>query len=138
MTRVLTVDYPVANASGAPVVFAADGDQDLNDLYRLFFMRHGWRVEVCSDGLECLARLRRETPQVLVLDLQLLWGGADGLLAVMRDHPVWSEVPVILTSTDVLPDGASSFASPPVVQALAKPFSLSQLLDSARAQLQKD
>ena len=90
------------------------------------------------DGLECLARLRQETPQVLVLDLQLLWGGADGLLAVMRDHPVWAEVPVILTSTDFLPDGDSSFASPPVVQALAKPFSLAELLESARAQLPKD
>jgi len=119
-------------------VFLADGDQDLCDLYRLYFSRSGWRVETSGDGIECLAQLRQSTPQVLILDLQLLWGGADGLLSVMRDNAALAEIPVILTSTDTLPDAYSSLTSPPVVQALGKPFSLTVLLEAARAQLLKE
>jgi hypothetical protein len=65
----------------------------------------------------------------LILDLHLPWGGADGVLAVMRDDPGLAGVPVILTSTEASPESLSRLVSPPVVQALWKPFPLSALLD---------
>jgi hypothetical protein len=71
----------------------------------------------------------------LILDLHLPWGGADGLLAVMRDDLRLARIPVILTSTEPLAERLSHLVSPPVVRALWKPFSLTALLDIVSSEL---
>lgn len=116
-------------------VFIADADAELRDLYREFFTHHGWRVQTSEGGLECLSQMRRYSPHLLILDLELRWGGADGLLAVMRGDPGLARVPVVLTSTEASSEALSGLMSPPVVQALGKPFSLTVLLGIARSVL---
>ena len=120
----------------APAVLIADTDTDLCDLYRRFFSYHGWQVQTSGGGLECLAQLRRFTPDLLILDEQLPWGGADGVLGVMRDEPRFMNVPVILTFTAACSDGPSGLVSPPVVQALCKPFSFTALLEIMRSAME--
>jgi DNA-binding NtrC family response regulator len=117
-------------------VHIADGNSHLCDLYQRFFLRHGWQVETSGGGLDCLARLRRGSPAVLILDGQLLWGGADGLLAVMRDDPDLARVPVIVTSSESAPQALSGGMHPPVVRVIQKPFSLAALLEVARSELE--
>jgi DNA-binding NtrC family response regulator len=117
-------------------VLIADADQDLCDLYGPFFTRQGWNVQISAGGLECLSQLRKRLPQLLILDLQLPWGGADGLLAIMRADPTLSRVPVILTLADASPGILSRLTSPPVVHALWKPFSLTDLLDIVRTRFE--
>jgi DNA-binding response OmpR family regulator len=118
-------------------VYIADADRELCDLYRRFFTHHGWRVEISGGGLECLAQLRRSLPHLLVLDAQLPWGGADGLLAVMRDDPCLARIPVVLTSMGDFPQPPGGLVLPSVVRTLAKPFSLAVLLEIAVAGLGK-
>jgi DNA-binding response OmpR family regulator len=38
-------------------------------------------------GLECIESLRAAVPEVLVLELNLLWGGEDGVLSMIGDEP---------------------------------------------------
>ena len=64
----------------------ADRDAELCELYRMFLTERGYEVETSTDGLDCLAKLRHVTPAVLVLDLELLWGGGDGVLAWLREE----------------------------------------------------
>ena len=64
----------------------ADRDAELCDVYRRFLTDRGYEVETSSDGLDCLRKLRQVTPAVLVLDLELLWGGGDGVLAWLREE----------------------------------------------------
>ena len=45
----------------------------------------GMEVVTARDGLECVAHLRRTAWDVVVLDADLLWGGADGVLADIAD-----------------------------------------------------
>jgi CheY-like chemotaxis protein len=116
----------------APAVHIADADGELRDLFRRFFSHHGWQVRASGGGVECLAQLRQASPQLLILDLALTWGGADGLLAVMRDDPGLARIPVVLTSAEASPEALSVLVSPPVVQALWKPFSLTALLEIVR------
>ena len=46
--------------------------------------------------MECLKALRETPPDVLVLDTELKWGGADGVLAVMDEEDGLSKIPVVL------------------------------------------
>lgn len=105
----------------------ADSNNAVLNLHAKFLTDQGYRVNIATDGLACLDYLRRYWPDVLILDRSLLWGGADGLLAQMREGNDLPSVPVILTSTSNFAE--DDFRSP-VVARLMKPFRLSALLEA--------
>jgi DNA-binding NtrC family response regulator len=117
-----------------PAVLIADADSDLCGVCHRFLSRHGWQVQTAGSGVECLAQLRQCSPYLLVLDVQLPWGGADGLLAVMRTDRRLGRIPVVLTSAN---GPIANLVLPPVVQGLRKPFSLTALLDLAHEHLRE-
>jgi DNA-binding response OmpR family regulator len=112
-----------------PRVLIAEADADLRAIYQRFFSYHRWQVQTAGGGLECLAKLRQLPPDLLVLDWELPWGGGEGVLALMRENPRLLAVPVLLTSVLTSPKALADLLSPPVVQALRKPFPLGALLE---------
>ncbi len=110
----------------------AEGDAELCELYDMTLSEHGFAVETASDGLECLAKLRRMAPTVLILDRELRWGGGDGVLDWLREERGTSAIPVVLTTASHHgPDGTDAM-KPPVVNLLPKPFALTALLETVR------
>lgn len=109
-----------------PTLLFADADRELREIYPSLLSHKGFVVETAGDGLECLAKLRQFMPDLLILDLELPWGGGDGVLGVMREDPRLQAVRVVLTSTAA--GNLDSVTSPPVVLTLPKPFPLSALL----------
>lgn len=90
----------------------------------------GYHIRTAANGLDCLEKLRQATPDLLILDLHLPWGGSEGVLAVMRAEPALRRVPVvIITANQSSIQTLNKIASPPVVRALARPFSLLALLE---------
>ena len=79
-------------------ILIADPDEYVLDSYREHLEQHGFDVVTATTGLDCVHRLRDSTPDVLVLDPVLPWGGGDGVLALMRDEPGVPLVPVIVLS----------------------------------------
>jgi DNA-binding response OmpR family regulator len=120
-----------------PLLLLAEGDSELRDLYSSFLRQRAYDVAVAETGLDCLQQLRQASPDVLVLDLDLTWGGGDGILGWLREEHVGRAVPVILTATVVRPFSGAQAADPPVVGYLAKPFTLASLEDCVRAALAK-
>jgi DNA-binding response OmpR family regulator len=120
-----------------PNLLIADGDAELRAVYQRFLSERGYQVATASDGLDCLEKLRRLSPAVLVLDLELRWGGGDGVLARLREESATSRVPVVLTATAGNPLDVAKVIKPPVVKFLPKPFALTALLESVRAAVAK-
>ena len=114
-----------------PTLLIADSDAELCDLFKRFLIKRGYDVETASDGLDCLAKLRRATPAAVVLDLELRWGGGDGVLAWLREERPGAAV--ILTATAGRGLEASDILEPPVLGLLPKPFTLSALLEKVRS-----
>ncbi len=114
----------------SPFLLIADSNDAVLKLHTRFLADQGYRVESASDGIACLAHLRRG-PDVLILDSGLLWGGADGVLAQIRESTDVPSVPVILTGTSDLRH--ADFASLPVVARLLKPFRLSALVEAVES-----
>jgi carbon storage regulator len=66
-------------------ILIADRDEFLSATYRERLVSHGAVVVTATTGLACIDRLRDFAPDVLVLDPAILWGGGDGVLAVMHE-----------------------------------------------------
>jgi len=120
-----------------PTVLIADRDAELCDLYQQFLVPRGYDVEIAADGLDCLEKLRRLLPAVLVLDPQLHWGGGDGVLAWLREATFMPRIPVILTATAGYTQDFEAFGAPTILDCLPKPFALSALLERVRLALAK-
>jgi CheY-like chemotaxis protein len=57
----------------------------LTETIQLYFTLRGYRVEVVTDGLQCIARLQHAQPGALLLDDDLPCGGGDRVLNWIRD-----------------------------------------------------
>jgi DNA-binding response OmpR family regulator len=111
----------------------AEADEDLLEMHRRFLARNGYEVETASGGLECLTKLRRLVPDVLILDLELLWGGGAGVLALLHEDFPTQSVPVVLLTGGLSHRTLCGPAAPPAVQCLRKPFRLPELLAIVRS-----
>ena len=79
-------------------VLIADSDEFTATSYADCLRQRGASVTTASTGLECLARLHDVTPDVLVIEPELVWGGGDGVLAVIDEQPELRPKYVVLVS----------------------------------------
>ena len=105
-----------------PTVLIAEADRDLRDAYVQFLARLGFEIDTAADGLECLSKLRRFLPDVLILDLELLWGGGEGVRAILRDETQLRRKRVVLSSAAASPHVPQSLAFLLGIRALTRPF----------------
>lgn len=88
------------NIQSTPVLVVT-ADSRLQEATRRILAKHRAQVCTATNGLECLELLRRETPELVVLDDMLLWGGADGVLArITEDTQVPATNVLILTDEE--------------------------------------
>lgn len=109
----------------------ADGNNRLLDIYQRYFSGQGYAVQTACTGLVCLACLRQQCPDLLILDFNLMWGGGDGVLARLREGNDVPVPPVILTTFNSEPWPARW----PVIGCLRKPLHLQMLHHAISAEL---
>lgn len=112
------------------VVLIADADTETRELHKRFLSTAGFGVLTARNGLECLQRLRDWAPVPLVLDLDLLWGGGEGVLAWLRDSGKPPNAPSILVTGHASPRELARRAQLPEIQCVRKPVPLVRLLQS--------
>lgn len=79
-------------------VLLADPDAYIAATYADCLRQRGALVTTAGTGLECLERLQDFAPDLLVLEPELLWGGGDGVLAVLHEQPELRPAFVVLVS----------------------------------------
>jgi len=118
-------------------VVVIEDEADILEVVRYNLAREGFRVLTCRDGEEGLATVRREAPDLVLLDLML--PGLDGieLCRRLQSDPVTAAIPLIMVTakgeeSDVvlgLAVGADDY--------VAKPFSPKELVARVKAVLRR-
>jgi len=67
-------------------------------MYRQVVESLGHKVHVASGGVQCIALLEEQNPDVIVLEAPLFWGGADGVLQNVQQNSRLGAIPVILVA----------------------------------------
>jgi DNA-binding response OmpR family regulator len=111
-----------------PRVLLADHDQPLLKTYAERLRREGFEVDTAPDGIECVEKLKRFDPDLLVLEPMIPWGQGEGVLSCMREEADVPLVPVIVLTcgTDLLDE----YQLPrfPVLERHQKPMSAAKLV----------
>lgn len=123
---------PRSNGSNTIRVLMADPDESLHPVYREPLSREGFVVDMALSGLECVARLRERIPNVLVLELQLPWGGGEGVLAMMGEIPALLNIPVMVLTSCRDPHVLDSVARFPINDYHLKPLAPDRLAERLR------
>lgn len=113
----------------------AEADAELRSAYGRLFSEVGLRVETAADGLECWTKLRGCSPGALVVDMEILWGGGDGVLARLREDRNGAVTPIVFVTGDDPPMVLSRRVGIAVGSCFQKPFRMSRLLDSVCTEL---
>lgn len=64
--------------------------------YRQLLEGLGHEPALVGGGIECIDRLRRQPPELFILEVPLLWGGSDGVLAVWEEEAQNRKLPIIV------------------------------------------
>ena len=119
------------------MIYCVEDDAGIRELVVYTLRNTGFEAEGCSDGAALTAALRKQTPQLILLDIML--PGEDGItiLRRLRAAPDTADIPVILltaknTEYDKvvgLDTGADDY--------IAKPFGMMELVARIRAVLRR-
>ena len=109
-------------------VLIADHDELLVESLTLHLSRNGHVAKVASSAIECMDILRSFVPDVLVLDCELLWGGWQGVIALVRETPFFSGMRTVLVADEDPRDEFSGSSGLPTPAWLRKPYRLVDLL----------
>ena len=101
-------------------VLVVDDDDDIREATRDVMERHGYDVVAVSSGAEALSFLVHDTPDLVLLDLQMDDMNGWEVLGALRSNPRFKRVQVVVVTGC---DGAVA----PGVRVLRKPFKIESL-----------
>lgn len=113
----------------------ADDDRAIRESLERALELEGYFVTSVADGVEALSAIRRETPDLIILDVMM--PGVDGLgvCRVVRADGV--RVPILMLTARVELDARVAGLDAGADDYLAKPFELEELLARLRALLRR-
>jgi DNA-binding response OmpR family regulator len=117
-------------------VLVVDDDRHIADLLQLHLEREGFRVDVAHDGVNALEKVRRDHPQLVVLDVML--PGKSGLDVCQEIRHLDEPQPVILILTARVEEAdAVTGLEVGADDYVRKPFGIKELVSRCKALLRR-
>ena len=111
-----------------PLALIVEDEPQLADLFDLT-LRTDFRTEICDDGLIALARLKRISPAIVILDLNLPGASGKEILALIRKNKRLELTSVVLATAD---HSSALYLQDQADIVLLKPISPMQLYTMAK------
>jgi DNA-binding response OmpR family regulator len=112
-------------------ILCIEDDIDMLELFRVLLTRHGFSVEGVTSGQDGLDLIRKEKPDLVILDIMM--PGMDGwqVYQQMKDDEKTRKIPtIVVTAKSQLIDKVLGLEIAKVDDYICKPFSPQELLDS--------
>ena len=104
-----------------PILLIVEDDWTLRELYRLALSLSDFAVHACEDGLQALYYLDQETPDLIILDLNLPRIPGTMIYEELRAHSQTANIPIVVVT------GISPVPEMPGTTILRKPVSAEEL-----------
>ncbi len=117
------------------LVLVVDDDPHTRNLLRDLCEASGYRVVQAEDGVECLEKLPKENPDMVLLDLMMPRKDGFAVLKSMRDDARYKDIPVIVLTAMGDMDGKIRGMELGADDYVTKPFKLIELQTRINAAL---
>ena len=118
-------------------VLVVEDEPDIAALVAYQLTREGFRVETARNGVEALDAIRRQIPDLLILDRMLPGLSGDQVLGQLRAEPATAHVPVLVLTAKRDREERIAGLELGADDYLTKPFSPRELVLRARAILRR-
>jgi two-component system response regulator VicR len=119
-------------------ILCIEDETEMIDLMRLILSRKGYQVSGAAGGQEGLNKMRKELPDLVLLDLMMPEMGGWEVYQQMKADEKMKEIPVIVVTAKAQSiDKVLGLYIAKVEDYIAKPFSPSELLESVERVLAK-
>ena len=109
-------------------ILVAEDDSGVRDLIRTRLNAAGFDTHTAKNGVEALMRIGELKPDALVLDINMPEMDGFGVLAVLKDNPVQSRLPVLVLTARHAAEDVRRAVGLGAKDYLTKPFNDAQLL----------
>ena len=82
----LAIETPKPESKPAPLVLVVDDEHHVRRMLDRFVSQRGYRVQTAADAIEALELMRKELPQLMLLDIRLPGVSGLQLLELMRSE----------------------------------------------------
>ncbi|MBI4788718.1 MAG: PAS domain S-box protein [Chloroflexi bacterium] len=117
---------PNSDSTLPKAILIVDDDASIRALLRQELETAGYRVEEARDGLEALTQVKRDRPDLVILDVMMPELNGFDVTAVLRNDPETTNIPIIILS--IIHDQARGYRLG-VDRYITKPMNVPALLD---------
>jgi PAS domain S-box-containing protein len=110
------------------VHYVEDNPTNIEVMRGILLQRPQVRLEVSMLGLDALAAIRRDPPDLILLDMQLPDISGPELLRHLKNDDDLAKIPVIVVSADATPDHVRSALTTGALHYLTKPLDVTSFL----------
>jgi two-component system, cell cycle response regulator DivK len=97
------------------------------ELLRTVLEQQGYTVQEARDGEEALSRIRAQTPDLVLMDLQLPGLNGYDILREVRSLPAMAATPVVAVTANAMPGDREKVLAAGFTGYISKPVALGQL-----------
>src|SRR5437870_9073396 len=87
-----------ASAKRVPTVYFIDDSATMREVIKIAFRRENIHVITCADAASALAQFEQTRPDVVITDVIMPDQDGYSVCSQIKQHPEFSEVPVVLMS----------------------------------------
>lgn len=117
------------------MILIVDDEPMARNLLRLMLVRDGFDVIEATDGRDALAKLERNLPSLVILDVMMPIMDGLTLCRTMRARPEMADIPVIMLSARTDAKSRREGLAAGATRYLNKPITADQLTHHVRATL---
>ena len=110
-------------------ILAVDDEPELTDLIQFHLVRAGHEVTTAANGWEAIDAVRRNRPDIILLDLMLPDLDGFGVCEILRRDPLTATIPIIIISAWASPDSRHLGLELGALDYITKPFSPYELVE---------
>ncbi|HET6408812.1 MAG TPA: ATP-binding protein, partial [Chthoniobacteraceae bacterium] len=117
------------------LVYVEDQDLNLRLVERILAHRTGYHLVAVTEGQEAVGVIRKERPDIILLDLNLPDIPGDEVLRRLKNDPDLADTPVIMVSADAMGDRIEQLLALGADGYLTKPYKLQEFFAVIEAAL---
>ena len=125
-----------APAKRTPTVYFIDDSATMREVIKIAFRRENINVITCADAASALAQFEQNRPDVVITDVIMPDQDGYSVCSQIKQHPEFSETPVVLMSGVVNKSVADKAVSVKADELIRKPFQPQELIGRVKSLLQ--